>query len=88
MMLINEYVRTLSKILRLTWDKSAEPEEVEDCARERCYNSTPYGRRYDVNSIGRDPVNYVMPMFTRANQIAHREHLDDTEGARGRIRSN
>ncbi len=46
-------------------------------ATERCYEKTPYGKRYAVSQLGRDPAEYPIPPFTRADQESLAAHIEE-----------
>ena len=77
---VKAYVDVWSKVIRMTSVAPMEKDESEYHATERCYNTTPYGRRYAVNQVGRDPEYYQhLPLFTVEDQVAYEDHLDKAE---------
>ena len=48
-------------------------------ATERCYENTPYGKRYAVSQLGRDPDEYPMPPFTPEDQESLAVHIEEAQ---------
>jgi hypothetical protein len=78
--LVKVYVRVWSRIFRLT-SEGMEQGESEQLAAERCYHRTPYGKKFAVKILGRDPDFYPMPLFLREDQVALANHVYTAEKA-------
>jgi hypothetical protein len=74
---IRIYVRVWSRIFRMFSELPIEKAVSEFWATKRCYEKTPYGKRYAVNQLGRDPAEYPMPLFTREDQESLVVHIDE-----------
>ena len=77
---VNAYVRVWSRIFRLT-SEGMEQGASEQLAAERCFCRTPYGKKYAVRILGRDPEFYPMPLFLREDQVALANHIYAAERA-------
>ncbi len=52
-----------------------EQGKSEELAAERCYYRTPYGKKFAVRILGRDPEFYPIPLFLREDQVALAKHV-------------
>ena len=77
---MNAYVLVWSRIFRLT-SEGMEQGASEQQAAERCFCRTPYGKKYAVRILGRDPELYPMPLFLREDQVALANHVYAAERA-------
>ena len=71
------YVRVWSRIFRMSSQLPMEKAVSEYHATEHCYEMTPYGKRYAVNHMGRDPDDYPMPLFTPEDQESLAAHIKE-----------
>ena len=80
---IDRYVRVWSRLFRMFNPSCDVPMSMEDsvyAATERCFNVTPYGRRYAVNTLCRDAGNH--PLLPEPGGLPVFKPYDQTELAR------
>ncbi len=78
---IRIYVRVWSRIFRMSSEIPMEKAVSEYFATERCYELTPYGKRYALNQLGRKSDEYPMLLFTPEDQESLAVHIKEAQHA-------